>query len=68
MTFVQQPEQFVELKSRPLEKVTAPADLPEYLRGVTLGELLAELKDQGITQKAFAEAIGMNPRHLTAVK
>ena len=23
---------------------------------------------QGITQKAFAEAMGMNPRHLTAVK
>jgi len=68
LTFLQQPGQFVELKSRPLEEVTALADLPEYLRGVTLDELLAALKAQGITQKAFAEAMGMNPRHLTAVK
>lgn len=68
LTFMQQPELFVELKSRPLEQVTMPADLPEYLRSVTLDQLLGDLKARGITQKAFAEAIGMNPRHLTAVK
>jgi hypothetical protein len=75
LTFIQQPEQFVELRSRPLDQVAALADLTEYLRGVTLDvgagvfpPLLAELKAQRITQKAFAEAIGMNPRHLTAVK
>lgn len=68
LTFLQQPEQFVELKSRPLEQVNVPADLPEYLRSITLEQLLDDLKAHGITQKSFAEAMGMNPRHLTAVK
>jgi hypothetical protein len=39
-----------------------------YLQSVTLEALLTQLKDQGITQKAFAEQIGMNPRHLAAIK
>ncbi len=43
-------------------------DLEEYLRGVTLESLLDELRANGITQKAFAEAIGMNSRHLSSVK
>ena len=43
-------------------------DLPAYLKNATLETLLAELKAKGITQKAFAESIGMNPRHLGAVK
>jgi hypothetical protein len=30
--------------------------------------LLTQLKDKGITQKAFAEQIGMNTRHLAAIK
>lgn len=33
-----------------------------------LNALLQEMKAQGITQTAFAESIGMNPRHLSAVK
>jgi transcriptional regulator with XRE-family HTH domain len=33
-----------------------------------LDTLLQELKAQGITQTAFAESIGMNPRHLSAIK
>lgn len=43
-------------------------DLPPYLKNTTLAELLSELKAIGISQKAFAESIGMNPRHLGAVK
>jgi hypothetical protein len=35
---------------------------------VTLEALLAQLKDKDITQKAFAEQIGMHTRHLTAIK
>jgi transcriptional regulator with XRE-family HTH domain len=42
--------------------------LPAYLKSTTLDTLLAELKAKGITQKAFAESIGMNPQHLGAVK
>jgi hypothetical protein len=44
------------------------AELTEYLRGVTLDTLLQDLKAHGITQKAFAESIGMSSRHLSAVK
>ena len=40
----------------------------QYLQGTTLDALLQELKTHGITQKAFAQAIGMNSRHLSAVK
>ncbi len=35
---------------------------------MTLEALLAQLKDKGITQKAFAEQIGMNTRHLATIK
>jgi hypothetical protein len=40
----------------------------EYLRGVTLDDLIEQLRAIGITQKAFAESLGMNTRHLSAVK
>ena len=43
-------------------------DIQAYLQSVTLEALLAQLKDKGITQKAFAEQIGMHPRHLAAIK
>ena len=35
---------------------------------MTLDALLQQLKERGITQKALAESLGMNPRHLTAIK
>ena len=38
------------------------------MAGVTLEVLLAQLKAHGITQKAFAEGIGMTSRHLGANK
>ena len=43
-------------------------DVQAYLQGVTLEALLAQLKEHGITQKAFAEQIGMHTRHLAAIK
>ena len=43
-------------------------DVQAYLQSVTLEALLAQLKEQGITQKAFAEQIGMHTRHLAAMK
>lgn len=33
-----------------------------------LDSLLQDLKSQGISQKDFAESIGMNPRHLSSIK
>jgi len=68
LTFLDDPQAFVELKTRPLHEVQQLSDLEEYLRGVTLDSLLDELRAKGMTQKAFAEAIGMNSRHLSAVK
>ena len=43
-------------------------DVEACLKGVTLDALLKQLAGKGITQKAFAESIGMNPRHLSAIK
>lgn len=68
LTFLNDPQVFVELKTKPLREVRQPSDLEEYLRGVTLESLLDELKTKGITQKAFAEAIGMSSRHLSSVR
>jgi uncharacterized Zn finger protein len=68
ISFLNVPTSFREIKTKPLAAVQALAELPEYLQSVTLDELLQELKAHGITQKAFAEGIGLNSRHLTAVK
>ena len=43
-------------------------DVRAYLESVTVDALLIQLKAKGITQKAFAEQIGMNTRHLAAIK
>jgi uncharacterized Zn finger protein len=67
-TFFQTPESFVEVISKDKAELSALGDLPDYIKTATLESLLSELKAKGITQKAFAESIGMNPRHLTAVK
>jgi uncharacterized Zn finger protein len=67
-TFFQNPEVFVEVASKDKADLSALGDLPDYIKTTTLESLLAELKAKGITQKAFAESISMNPRHLAAVK
>ena len=43
-------------------------EMEAYLASTTLDALLQEMKAQGVTQTAFAESIGMNPRHLSAIK
>jgi uncharacterized Zn finger protein len=68
ITFLQDTTNFRELKQRSLDEVGELADIPEYLRSVTLDELIGELKKQGITQKAFAESIGMSSQKLSAIK
>jgi hypothetical protein len=42
--------------------------LRAYLESVALDELVQQLRQNGITQKAFAESIGMSSQHLSAVK
>ena len=44
------------------------ADAVIEAESVTLDTLLSQLKAKGITQKAFAEQIGMPTRHLAAMK
>lgn len=68
LTFLNDPASFREIKTKPLAAVQELAELTEYLQSVTLESLLQELKAHGISQKAFAEGIGMNSRHLSAVK
>jgi uncharacterized Zn finger protein len=51
-----------------LEDIQDVKDVQIFLEGMTLESLLKKLADQGITQKAFAEGIGMNSRQLSAIK
>ena len=67
-TFLQAPDSFVEKATKHLEEVKGLADIAEYLNSVTLENLLARLKEQGISQKSFAASIGMSTQHLSAVK
>ena len=59
---------FKEIEPKKLADIHAIEDVETYLEGVTLAALLKQLTGKGITQKAFAESIGMNPRHLSAIK
>lgn len=68
ITFLQNSAEFIELKKRNLDEVVDIVDLPEYLRSVTLDELIQELKKRGISQKAFAESMGMSSQKLSAIK
>ena len=68
ITFLNDASAFEEVKTRARDEIQALPTLKEYLDGITLDSLLQELKASGITQKAFAESMGMNPRHLTAVR
>ena len=67
-TFLKSPDDFKQVIPKEVEAISGMEDLPNYLKNTTLEKLLADLKAKGITQKAFAENIGMNPRHLAAVK
>lgn len=68
LTFLADPAAFTLIETKALEEVESLADLKAYLDTHTLEDLLKEMRERGITQKAFAEAVGMNPRHLTAVR
>jgi uncharacterized Zn finger protein len=68
LTFIHNPSLFQVVKPTQRKDVRHLADVHAYLQSVTLEALLTQLKDKGITQKAFAEQIGMHPRHLAAIK
>jgi len=68
ITFVHDPSLFQVVKPKQRQDVRDLTDVQAYLQSVTLEALLTQLKEKGITQKAFAEQIGMNTRHVTAMK
>ena len=67
-TFLKEAESFQEVRKKSLQQVRTPDDVQSFLSGRTLDSLIQDLKASGITQKDFAEMIGMNPRHLSAIK
>jgi hypothetical protein len=67
-TYLNDPGSFKVTKHKTLKQVKTLNDLETYLKGKTLDALLQELKKQGISQKEFAEAIGMSARQLSAIK
>jgi hypothetical protein len=67
-TFLNDAESFEVVRRKRRASVRTLEDLEDYLGGVTLDALLQELKAQGISNKDFAGSIGMNPRHLSAIK
>lgn len=68
ITFLADPSLFKVVTPTQRQDVRGLTDVWSYLESVTLEALLIQLKAKGITQKAFAEQIGMNTRHLTAIK
>lgn len=67
-TFVRDPASFKRLEVKRRDELGDLSDVQSYLRSVPLEALLKQLSENGITQKAFAETVGMNPRHLSALK
>jgi uncharacterized Zn finger protein len=67
-TFMQNPSSFKEMKLKKRDEIHRLADVQSYLQSVTLDALLKQLGENGITQKALAESVGMNPRHLSTIK
>lgn len=67
-TFLEHPHRFKAVTPKKLPDVQRLDQLSEPLRATTLDALLQELKARGVTQKEFAESIGMPPRHLGAIK
>ena len=67
-TFLNKPDSFVVMEKVEKTAVSDLDSLQAYLNGVTLDELMKQLRKKGITQQAFCESIGMTSRHLSAVK
>ena len=67
-TFMDNPESFVAVAGKRRTNIRTLDDLASYLKCVTLAKLIDQMKERGVTQTAFAESIGMNPRHLAAIK
>lgn len=68
ITFLNDTSNFRQMVTKKLKEIQSLDDLKETLQGITLEALLKHLAEQGMTQKAAAESIGMSPRHLSVIK
>ena len=67
-TFLADPDSFALRPAPPASsEIRTLAELTTYLEATPLAALLARLRSAGVTQKALAAAIGMSPRHLSAI-
>ena len=62
-TFLKDPGSFKVVKRATLKQVRNPDELKRYLKGKTLASLLKDLKERGISQKDFAQGIGIKNPH-----
>lgn len=68
LAFLASPDSFEAIEPVGLEKITTPQELEAFLKGVSLEQLLEDLKAIGISQKQLAETVGISPRQLSVVK
>lgn len=68
LAFLSNPSGFEVVHPVPAQDAGKLEDVRQSLETKTLTSLLDELKAKGITQKEFAACIGMNTRHLSAIK
>ena len=67
LTFIKDPESFTIIRKKKLTSVRTLEQLETYLKQTKLDTLLEDMRSRGITNKEFAERIGMNPRHLSSI-
>ena len=67
-TFLQDPARFRVIEKLERSSMKRLEAVAAYLEGVTLEELLDEMRSYGIVQSEFADVIGMASGHLAAVK
>jgi hypothetical protein len=67
-TYLSNPGSFTIITPIALEDVTSLDKLEQYLQTVTLEDLVLQLREKGVSQKAFAESIGMSSQKLGVIK
>jgi uncharacterized Zn finger protein len=67
-TYINNYDSFDTIEKYTPKKIQNLDMLNSYIQSVTLSELLSQLKQKGISQKAFAESLNMSTAHLGSIK
>jgi hypothetical protein len=67
-TYLSNPGSFTIITPIALEEVTSLDEMKQYLQTVTLEDLVLQLREKGVTQKAFAESIGISSQKIGVIK